>query len=374
MRYPWAVSRLPLLLLLSLSFASAQQVQPDRLLSSAIEAQQRGDLPTAIREYQKLLELKPKLVDARVNLGAALADSGRFDDAIAQYRLALPDAPDKIPLKLNMGLAYYKKGDMAAASREFEDLHKLRPADAQIAILLGDSEVHLGRGSEAASMLSPMEASNAANPDFEYVLGTALLQAGNRREGAQKLSTLAEQTHSADAYLLAGSTFLDLNDFEHARTDLEAALRLKPDLPHIYTLTGMARDQTGDQAAAEPAFREALRQNSNDFEANLYLGSILYKRRAMDEAKPYLDRALQLNPASSMARYEVAIWNSTSGHYEEAAKDLEEVTRTDPNWLEPHVELANVYYRLHRPQDGAKEREIVARLAAQQQNKGPVAP
>jgi tetratricopeptide (TPR) repeat protein len=374
MRYPWAVSRLPLLLLLSLSFASAQQVLPDRLLSSAIEAQQRGDLPTAIREYQKLLELKPKLVDARINLGAALADSGRFDDAIAQYRLALPDAPDKIPLKLNMGLAYYKKGDMAAASREFEDLHKLRPADAQIAILLGDSEVHLGRGSEAASMLSPMEASNAANPDFEYVLGTALLQAGNRRKGAQKLSTLAEQTHSADAYLLAGSTFLDLNDFEHARTDLEAALRLKPDLPHIYTLTGMARDQTGDQAAAEPAFREALRQNSNDFEANLYLGSILYKRRAMDEAKPYLDRALQLNPASSMARYEVAIWNSTSGHYEEAAKDLEEVTRTDPNWLEPHVELANVYYRLHRPQDGAKEREIVARLAAQQQNKGPVAP
>ena len=215
---------------------------------------------------------------------------------------------------------------------------------------------------------------NAANPDFEYVLGTALLQAGDRREGAQKLSALAEQTQSADAYLLAGSTFLDLNDFEHARTDLEAALRLKPSLPHIYTLTGMARDDTGDPAAAEPALREALRQNPNDFDANLYLGSILYKRRSMDDAKPYLDRALELNPASSMARYEVAIWNSKSGHYEEAAKDLEQVTHTDPNWLEPHVELANVYYRLRRPQDGAKEREIVARLTAQQQTKGPGVP
>ena len=124
----------------------------------------------------------------------------------------------------------------------------------------------------------------------------------------------------------------------------------------------------------EPALREALRQDASDFNANLYLGSILYKRRSMDEAKQYLDRALRLNPTSSMTRYEVAMWNSTSGQYEEALRGLEDVTRTDPNWLEPHIELANVYYRLHRPQDGAKEREIVARLTAQQQTKGPGTP
>jgi hypothetical protein len=75
-----------------------------------------------------------------------------------------------------------------------------------------------------------------------------------------------------------------------------------------------------------------------------------------------------------MARYEVAMWNSTSGHYEEAAKYLEDVTRTDQNWLEPHIELANVYYRLHRPQEGAREREIVTRLTAQQQKNGPTVP
>ncbi|HEY3988165.1 MAG TPA: tetratricopeptide repeat protein [Acidobacteriaceae bacterium] len=366
--------RLILLLLLGVPLLRAQQAEPDQLLNSAIEAQQRGDLPDAIQKYQKLLELRPKMADARVNLGAALADSGRFDEAIAQYRAALPDIQDKNAVRLNIALAYYKKGDLEAASREFDALHKLRPESAQIAILLGDCEVRLGRGSDAVAMLHPLEAANAANPDFEYVLGTALLQAGERREGAMKLNQLAEQTQNPEAYLLAGSTFLDLNDYERARANLEAALRLKPSLPHIYTLTGMARDNTGDQAAAEPAFREALRQDPNDFSANLYLGSILYKRRAMDEAKPYLDHALALNPSSSMARYEVAIWNSKSGHYDEAAKDLEAVTRSDPNWLEPHIELANVYYRLHRSQDGAREREIVTRLTAQQQSKGPGVP
>src|SRR5581483_576426 len=123
-------------------------------------------LPTAIRDYEQALRLNPKLAEARVNLGAALADSGRFDEAIAQYRRALADVPDKPAVQLNIGLAYYKKGDFASASQEFSELHKLKLENAQIAILLGDSEVRLGRGSDAVAMLSPLEAANASNPDF----------------------------------------------------------------------------------------------------------------------------------------------------------------------------------------------------------------
>ena len=82
MRYAWAVRRLLLFLLLYASFASAQQGQPDRLLSDAIEAQQRGDLPTAIHKYEELLKLKPDMVEVRVNLGAALAELGRSGDEL----------------------------------------------------------------------------------------------------------------------------------------------------------------------------------------------------------------------------------------------------------------------------------------------------
>ncbi len=363
-----------LLLLLLPVFGLAQQPEAERLFTSAIEAQQRGDFPVAIEDYQKLLKLQPKMVEARVNLGAALSHAGRFDEAVTQYKLALPDAPDKGAVHMNLGLAYYKKGDLGEASREFEEVRRQRPRDAQLAILLGDSDVRLGKGAAAVAMLTPLEAENAANWDFEYVMGTALIQSGDRRAGVARLEKVAEATQGADAYLVAGSTLLDMNDVEHAHVDLEAALRLNPKLPRIYTLAGMARDKTGDAAGAEPAFREALKIDPNDFEANLYLGAILYKRRDVEEAKGYLDKALQLNPASSMARYEVAMWKSTSGQYEAAATDLETIVKEDPDWLEPHVELATVYYRLHRAADGAKERATVARLTAQQQNKGPGAP
>ena len=65
------------------------------------------------------------------------------------------------------------------------------------------------------------------------------------------------------------------------------------------------------------------------------------------------------------------MWESTSGKYDDAARNLEALVKSDPTWLEPHVELANVYYRLHRPADGARERAIVAQLNAQQESQGP---
>jgi len=336
-----------------------------------MDAQQRGEYKTAIRDYRKLLELRPNMVEARINLGAALAHEGDFDEAIAMYRSALPLVTQKNVVLLNLALAYYKKGDFAKAGEQLETLHTAQPNDVRIAILLGDTDVHLGKADSAVAMLEPLESNNAQNLDFEYTYGSALIKAGKRRDGVARMEKVATLGHSADAYLLAGATLLDLNEFEAARRDLDAALNLNPKLPRVYSLAGMARDKTGDIKAGEVAFREALKLNPSDFDANLYLGAILYRERKMDEAKPYLDAALRLNPKSYMARYEVAMFKSTSGQYEEAAQDLEKLVKDDPEWLEPHEELATLYYKLHRLVDGAKERAVVEKLTAEQQAKGP---
>jgi len=348
----------------------AQETNPDQLLALAIDAQQHGDYPTAIRDYRKVLEVRPNMVEAKVNLGAALVHVGDFDGAIAMYKSALTQVSQKNAVLRNLALAYYKKGDFQNAGEQFEILHQALPNDVGVAALLGYVDVQLGKSDAAIALLEPLEARNSGNPDFEYAYGSALIKAGRRREGAERMEKVATSGNSADAYFLAGSTLLDLNDFEPARADLEAALRLDPKLPHIYTLVGTVRDKTGDIAQAEGAFREALKINPDDFDANLYLGAILSKRRDLDEARPYLERAVRLNPSSSMAGYEMALLQSTSGKYEEATAALEKVVKIDPNWLEPHVQLASLYYRLHRPEDGRKEREIVDRLTAEQQSKG----
>lgn len=354
-----------------LGLAHGQGSATERLLQTAIGAQQRGDFKTAIRDYRRVLAVDPDMAAVKVNLGAALVHEGQFDAAIAEYRSALPALKGNSEVLLDLALAYYKKGDWKDAHTQFEAVHALRPADARVALLLGETDLRLGQYPDAVALLSPMQAEGAHNPDFEYVLGSSLIATGKKRDGARMVEKSAASTNSADAYMLAGATLLALNSFADARRDLDAALRLNPELPGIYTLVGKARDMSGDAEGAEPVFREAVKRNPADFEANLYLGSILLKQRHLPQAKVYLDKALQLNPASFLARYEVGMLESTSGQDAAAAQMLAKLAEDDPDWLAPHVELATLYYRLHRPADGAKERAIVQRLNAAQQAQGP---
>ncbi len=365
--------RAALLFLIALvpSLIAAQEVNADLMLHRAIDAQRHGNFSEAISEYRQVLKLRPDDVEAKVNLGAALAHVGQFDEAIALYRSALPLLKNRTMVQLNLALAFYKKGDYEHAREEFADLHNANPSDLRSIILLADSELHLGKADAALALLEPLEGQYSENLDFEYVLGSAFIHSGKRREGVVRVEKVAEARSSPDAYMLAGATLLDLNEYPQARRDLEEALRLNPSLPGVNTLVGIARDKTGDTKEAEVAFRAALQGDPNDFHANLYLGAILCKRREIAESKIYLDKALQLNPADSMARYESAMLKSTSGEYPLAARELEQLTKDDPDFLEPHIELAALYYRLHRPQDGARERQIVDRLTAKQQAQGP---
>ncbi len=348
-------------------FSQAQSSDPDQLMRQAVDAQQRGDVQTAIQDYRSVLRIRPDAVEAKVNLGAALAQAGQFDEAIAMYKSALPSLRKKNEVRMNLGLAYYKKGDFQNANKELAVVHSSRPNDLRVAIVLADTNVKLQRFGAAVELLEPLEKNNSANVDLEYVLGAAMIGAGRRREGVGRMEKVADSTDRADAHLLAGATLLQMSEYERARRDLEAALRENPNLPGIYTIVGTARDKTNDAAAAEAAFRQALRINPQDFDANVYLGGLLVKRRALEEAKPYLDRALGLDPTSILARYEMALWESTSGNYQAAVTQLEALVRANPDWLDAHVELASLYYRLHRPADGLRERQIVERITAQQQ-------
>jgi tetratricopeptide (TPR) repeat protein len=343
----------------------------DALLSSGISAQQRHDYKTAIEDYRKVLALQPGLTDARANLGAALADAGQLDEAIVEDTRALAAAPNKIAVRMNLALAYYKTGDMTHARREFEAVHAARPADMKPVVLLGYVYIKLNKEADAVAMLAPLEPGHEADMDFEYVLGYAMIQSGKDAEGVSRMETVARNTRSADAYVIAGTARLHRREFHEARTDLDKALELSPTFPGASTLAGQARDALGDTEAALPAFQAALRQDSQDFTANLYLGTMRLKQRDFESARPLLELAVELQPGAPLARFQLAKLNGMTGRYAEAATTLEDLEKTDPNWLDPHVELAAIYYKLQRPEDGLRERKIVEEIEARQQTEGP---
>ncbi|MGA9586763.1 MAG: tetratricopeptide repeat protein [Terracidiphilus sp.] len=330
-------------------------------------AQEHGDLKTAIADFQRALTLKPDLIEARANLGAALAAAGQMDAAIEEDSHVLELAPQNDAVRMNLAMAHYRTGNWNQARVEFEKLHAAHPSDLNTAILLGYTYNKLDRQAEAAALLAPLEPGHEDDYQFEYVYAYALIASGKPDQGLPRMEKLARTKNSAEAWLLAGSARFYRGEMKIALEDLNAAVDLNPKLPGLYTMAGQARYGRGDVDGAVRAFEGALAEDPKDFMANLYLGTIRLNQRDLEDAGPLLELALQLRPNWPLARLEIAKLNDLKGHLAEAVAILEDLEKTDPGWLEPHVELANVYYKLKRSADGDRERNTIREIEAKQQ-------
>jgi tetratricopeptide (TPR) repeat protein len=363
------LARVLLTSLLCVCDAGAQQATPEQLFQEAQQAHQAGDYGVAVRKYQELIRLHPEMVAARANLGVALGSLGRYDEAIEQYNLALQRVPGNRDLRMNLALAYYKGGRLLQASEGFSSLLKEEPVNVRIATLLSDCYLRLGRDAQVIPLLLPFEKSDPRDLAVEWALGSAMIHTGRTREGLQRVERVAQEKQLAEAYAIAGEAHLRLEEFEQAQRSIETALRLNSNLPRLQTLTGMIKEYASDLDGAETAYRKAIGTDPNDFEPHLRLGAVLYRLRRLDEAKEELERALQMDPASSHARFELAKVEIAQGKIEAAVGDLEKVEQAIPEWLPPHVELAALYYRLKRPEDGLKEKHLVDRITEEERQR-----
>jgi tetratricopeptide (TPR) repeat protein len=342
--------------------ATTPQSSVSDALKSGVEARQHGDLKTAIAEFRKAVAAAPGNVEAHIDLGEALAASGQLDAAIEEDQHALTLAPGSLEAHLDLGLAYYKKNDLPHARAEFETAHAERPTDLKAATLLGYLYNKIDRPQETVELLTPLEAGHESNNEFEYALAYALIQTGRGDEGATRLEKVAAAAHSADAWFLAGETWLGREKMAEARTDLDAAVKLNPSIPGLYTMVAQAHYAMGDADKAVQYYEAALKANPMDFAANLDLGNILLDKGDLEGARPLLELALQLQPEFPRARLEMAKVKEMMGNFPEAATMLESLVKAEPNWLEPHWELSTVYFKLDRQEDGKREREIVKKL------------
>jgi tetratricopeptide (TPR) repeat protein len=351
--------------------ALAQSPSPEQLFREAVAAQQHGDDATAIAKYQALIKLRPEVVEVRANLGAALAHAGRYDEAIEQYRAALAKLPDNSALRLNLALAYFKKGDLPLAVEKFESLHQADPYDTRVAILLGDCYSRMGRDQDASAVLTPLAAKHPDDLNLAWALGSALLHAGRSADGLPLVVMVAEQGHSAEANFLAAETYLARSEFERADVFTKEALRLDPQMKGLHSLSGRIKQYLGDFPGAKADLEKAFAENPDDFEAHVTMAAILNLDRDVDGAELHAKRALDLRPSSPLALYQMARVERSRGDIKGAVLNFEKVIAAEPEWLRPHIELAALYYRLNRPDDGMKERAIVDKLYMQGKKLGP---
>jgi tetratricopeptide (TPR) repeat protein len=345
----------------------------ERTLARAVQLHQAGNLEAAVREYQTFLAARPERIEARSNLGAALARLGRYQEAIEQYQRALTLDGKNHAVRLNLALAYYKMARMVSAAKELEQLVTAQPDNPKITLLLADCYLQAGEYGKVIALLAPQEpAHRTDSPEdraLAYLLGTALIRNERVTEGQVLIERIMRTGESAESHLMIGMTYLMIGESGNAVKEFEAAIKLNPKLPMLHTAYGKALAMTGNTDRASEAYRQELANNPNDYEANLQLGVIIKQDQKPDEALPYFERALLVRPGEPNARFYLQTIRVLQGKLQEALPALEQLVKDAPDFVEARVQLASVYYRLKRKTDGDREQAIIARLNAERQAK-----
>jgi tetratricopeptide (TPR) repeat protein len=345
--------------------AQTEAADIQRIFRKGLELQQKGDLEGAIDAYRQLLQIRPDVPPAHANLGVVLARLGRYQEAISHYRDALKGGENPAT-RLNLALAYYKLGELSRAAQEFEKVQAEQQGNVQANDLAADCYLRLGENKRVIALLEPLAAHQPNDLTLEYLLGTALIRDHQVVKGRQVIDRILQHGENAGANLLFAQLALADENYSEADARAEKAITLDPKLPDAYMLSGVAKEGLGDYKGARSAFERCLQLDPNGFDSNLHLGALMLRDSDLESAQRFTATALRLRPSSPAALYQMGLIDKATGNLEEAVNAFEAAEKDSPDWLEPHVQLASLYYRLKRPEDGLRERQLVSRLSERQ--------
>lgn len=339
------------------------------MLMHAVQLHQSGHYAEAITAYESFLKLHPDAAAVRSNLGAALAHEGRFTEAVDEYSQALAAQPTNQGIRFNLGLAYYKMGKIEDAVKQFELVRGTLPAGSpqtrQLTLLLAESYLRLEKDEKVIALLDPIAAADPSDQTTAYLLGTALIHAGQVDRGALMIQHILQKGDTAEAHMLMAVTRMKANDTNPALVEVNRAIDLNPNLPEAYSLRGRLEYIASDVQAAETAFRKALSLDPNEFDALLFLGTLLREQGRLQEAQTLLEHGMQVRPGEIRVRYQDALLSSAEGDDKKAADLLDILVKDAPQYTEAHRSLATIDFRLGRVAEGRQQRKIAETLAAQ---------
>ncbi len=210
--------------------------------------------------FARAWELTGDVDVAALNLGAALHERGRLEEAFVVYAEALQKEPDNPRVRDNLGLTLAAAGRPREALAQFEAALRVAPGDPDILNNLGNLLAGQGRAREAVEAFNQALKARPDDPETHNNLGLALDVLGDTDAAVAAFeAALRLRPDYPFALQNLGLTLAASGRLTEAIASYRAALKLKPDFPQAETALGLALAETGDHRQAIEHFRAALR-------------------------------------------------------------------------------------------------------------------
>lgn len=341
-----------------------------------------GLYPEAMQCYARLERLQSG--EARwLHLHASiLASFGRLDEALPLWQRAIGLAPDYLPAQIRLGDALTKANRGPEAARVYEDSLRRFPGNPFALLGLARLDTIPGNWSSARTRL---EEAIRTDPNFIGALSLLVTvyeheQRGDEARVLQQRGAGREHRDIVDPWLdglsedcydpyrlgVAAALANLAGDGATARRWLERAVALSPDTASYRRLLAQLVYRQKDYPAAREQLEKAVVLAPDDSEAWRLLVEVLTEMGASTEAERALRAGLAACPQSGALHYAFGQRLAAAGRYDQAIGELQQAKKLRPSEVNPYVELAQVYFRLQRIDEGVAE--MRAALAVQPGN------
>ena len=199
----------------SLGYLQTASPSGDRNLAAVLFS--GGHFAEAAEAYQKLIASDPNDGSLRASLAGSLGAMGRYDDALAQLDAAIKLQPLNPEAYHNRAVIHQRKGDTAAAIRDYETALRYNP-----------------QYQPAREALTRLKGSDSVSPP--------------RTDAEKQAFALAERA----------SQKTRRGDYKDAMRDLDEARKIAPKYALIYQYRSNVAYLMGDRAAAIEALKTGL--------------------------------------------------------------------------------------------------------------------
>jgi tetratricopeptide (TPR) repeat protein len=343
--------------------SSAAAADPAQLFRQGQDALNQNLLDQAERDFRQVLALNPQAGGAYANLGVVYMRRKQWTKALEMLRKGEHLMPREPGIRLNIGLAYYRQNDFLKAITALESVVRDQPDALQPRHLLGLCYFFTERWADAADTLEPLWEQESGQLSYLYVLSIAAHRAG-RKELDEKatLQLIKAGEGSPEFHLFMGKAHLNLQQYDMALADFQAAAQANPTLTFVHFNLGLtylkkqdyehARDEFLKDAAVEPD----LALNYDE------LGDVYSLLQQDGESEKNYREALRRDPRLVNSYLGLAKVYQREEKYPQALNAIDAAGKLDSGRTDVHYVRGQVLLHMGRKEEGKKELETSVRI------------
>jgi tetratricopeptide (TPR) repeat protein len=343
--------------------ASAAAVDPAQIFRAGQDALTHGQLDTAEQDFRTVLAADPGAGAAYANLGVVYMRRKQLTKALVMLREAERLLPQVPGIRLNIGLAYYRQNEFLKAIPAFESVVRDQPDAPQPRHLLGLCYFFVERWTDAANTLEPLWTQESGQLSYLYVLSIAAHRAGQKQLDEKATAQLVKAgENSPEFHLFMGKAHLNLEQYDMALADFQAAAEANPKLTFVHFNLGLTYlkkqdyEQARDEFLRDVAVEPDLALNYDE------LGDVYVLMEQDTTAEKSYREALRRDPNLVNSYLGLAKIYQRQGKYQQALSAIDTAGKLDPRRTDIHYVRGQVLIHMGRKDEGKKELETSVRI------------